>query len=600
MTTRYTQAHTHDFQPLVQPFARDRAMGQVPSAQSMAQGVDALTLSINERLEALDTKVYGRISMTDLNGATRQVIHNKLSAEEYRDSQADLVKVLDVHESLITQNADQIALKVSTATYDAEKVIRSDTAPGRSEPGTLWLDTSLTPNMLKRWNGSGWEVVGTSRLSSSGITVEGDQVKIATPNFFLDLLNENGDPTISMHADDAGFDRLYADTIISPSVMTAGAEGSRIFTVGAGGNFATVADCFEALPHYIDGNVSIRLVSDLTENVVIRGGKWCRYLSLNLNGHTLFGTVSIICLGTAFAMTGGTIIDNRAEAESSGSTVTIERTSGVYLSDLVISGGGKADNGIYMYYSSGFISSCDICKLGTSHYAAACIKVSHACRVYIQGTKGTGKYGVSALYGAKALIRNGPMGNTANTYQSYAEITAFTDTFTQSDYEAAQQPEVPLTCTFTSTGGGSFRSDGFTETDGVFQGAYTPGKYKRGLWFFDYAAIQSALVGKTIKSVTFTCRRFASANGSASPQKPTFYYHNYAALPASMPTLSGTAATGVAWDRGDKKTITLPVSYGEALRDGKAKGIAIFAGSSTASPYMKFEPAGAVLTITCV
>jgi len=35
-------------------------------------------------------------------------------------------KVLDVHESLITQNADQIALKVSTATYDAEKGLWDD------------------------------------------------------------------------------------------------------------------------------------------------------------------------------------------------------------------------------------------------------------------------------------------------------------------------------------------------------------------------------------------------------------------------------------------------------------------------------------------
>ena len=61
---------------------------------------------------------------------------------------------LSLAESSINLQSDQIALKVNTSTYDAEKVYRNATEPTTKYTNMLWLDTSLSPSILKRWTGS--------------------------------------------------------------------------------------------------------------------------------------------------------------------------------------------------------------------------------------------------------------------------------------------------------------------------------------------------------------------------------------------------------------------------------------------------------------
>lgn len=66
----------------------------------------------------------------------------------------DLPGRMSTAESSITQNANNIALKVSTSTYNTEKVYRGSTAPTTLYTNMLWLDTSVSPNLLKRYTGS--------------------------------------------------------------------------------------------------------------------------------------------------------------------------------------------------------------------------------------------------------------------------------------------------------------------------------------------------------------------------------------------------------------------------------------------------------------
>ena len=71
-------------------------------------------------------------------------------------------------ESRITQNANNISLKVNTSTYDFEKVYRSRTVPTEQYVDMLWLDMSLTPPILKRYTGSAWAAMGgTGRPSGT-------------------------------------------------------------------------------------------------------------------------------------------------------------------------------------------------------------------------------------------------------------------------------------------------------------------------------------------------------------------------------------------------------------------------------------------------
>src|SRR5699024_2201595 len=68
---------------------------------------------------------------------------------------------VDTAESNITQNATAITQRVTTTTYNTgiaskeNTVLKQSTAPTHLN-GKLWLDTSVTPNILKRSNGTTW------------------------------------------------------------------------------------------------------------------------------------------------------------------------------------------------------------------------------------------------------------------------------------------------------------------------------------------------------------------------------------------------------------------------------------------------------------
>ena len=152
MENRAIQAYVHDFQPLVQPFARERAQGKTPTSASLAQGVDALAASINDRLEALDAKLYGRVSIRDLNGDTQKLISNKLDGNGVS--------------TWIRQHPDQINAVVSREglvemdEYIQEKIYRGISPPEAPCKGMLWIDQSTEPSQLKSWDGSAWQGEG--------------------------------------------------------------------------------------------------------------------------------------------------------------------------------------------------------------------------------------------------------------------------------------------------------------------------------------------------------------------------------------------------------------------------------------------------------
>lgn len=657
MDARKQSAYMRDFNEIRPPYRLPHQNGSVSKEE-----LDSTVTQINNVLRELHTKLYGRIALRDLTGATQEVISNKLDADgvsswikqnpdeinavvsreglvlmpEYLKDKVyrgvnppdspsvgmlwidqsvtpsqiktwdgtdwkpegmipdDYYTQVEVN-SMFSQTADEIALKVSQSTYDSEKVIRSATAPENPTTNMLWLDISLSPNMLKRWTGSAWAVAGTNAVTASGVTIQDDNVTISTPNFNLEILDASGDPVLTMSAGDAGFDKLYAGKIVSDSVASLGGRGHLSYTVGTGGHFSTISDCLNNLPTLQRGSVKISLVSNLTEFVRIENRTF-NTLDIDLGGYTLNGCISIYAAHGPVFVHDGKIVDNRAYSDSQYTVLLSECRFNIYR--LTINTNGASSRAICASNSAGWVENCDINANYDGDGWGCSVMCTLASHIYVSGTRGTARYGVFSYVGSIALISGtAPYGTAAAYVEMNGKVFDFSSTPTQTAQGGAVA--VPVTASFTSTGGGSVRAGDLYQESDVFQGAYTSGKYKRGMWFFDYSAIKTALSGKTIQKVTFTCRRYATANGSASPQQPTFYLHNYTALPNAVPSFSGTATSGVAWDRGDTKTITLPNSFGEALKAGTAKGIAI-AAPNNSSPYLKFYPTGAVLTITYV
>ncbi|MGA4519193.1 peptidoglycan DD-metalloendopeptidase family protein [Solibacillus silvestris] len=130
--------------------------------------------------------------------------------------------------------------------------------------------------------------------------------------------------------------------------------------------------------------------------------------------------------------------------------------------------------------------------------------------------------------------------------------------------------------------GGQWRID----NDYLYQGEWEGNGKHKGFIFLDGQDIKEQLNGQEIKSVKLYLESYPK-QGVQSEQFPTFWLHNMADASTTPSMMAGTAwKSNVGWASGEDKWVTLPNSFGEALRDGKAKGIGIYTDSS--SPYMYF------------
>lgn len=129
-------------------------------------------------------------------------------------------------ESMFQQTADEIALKVSTSTYDMEKVHRGEVAPSDPVLNMLWLDTSQTPNILQQYDGEKWVETGASTFKAAGITIDSDGlemdgavVSIITKLFRI-LAGDPDGSRLSITTDDDPALRIFDDNDVEQLSLT--------------------------------------------------------------------------------------------------------------------------------------------------------------------------------------------------------------------------------------------------------------------------------------------------------------------------------------------------------------------------------------------
>ena len=124
-----------------------------------ANGTTGTVQYRNVKLEVLDTWTDWSVAPEDIYGLANRMTNA---------------------ESNISQNANNIAMRVTTSTYNTEKVYRGSSAPSTLYTNMLWLDTSVSPNLLKRYTGSVWVIAGAQEVKSSGIYIGPNKVAITT------------------------------------------------------------------------------------------------------------------------------------------------------------------------------------------------------------------------------------------------------------------------------------------------------------------------------------------------------------------------------------------------------------------------------------
>lgn len=161
----------------------------------------------------------------------------------------------------------------------------------------------------------------------------------------------------------------------------------------------------------------------------------------------------------------------------------------------------------------------------------------------------------------------------------------------------ATQPAVPITKPEVVTGTSTFapyETRSYRPTFGwrsdntnVYHGQYGGMGNHTGCAF--YRRAPRSLDGATVTNATIQVRRPAGTGASYAAQATTLRLMTNATRPAGAPTLTSTTA-GPSIAAGATKVYTLPDSWGQALVDGTAGGIAFFDASG--SPYTIFAGKG--------
>ena len=522
---------------------------------------------------------------------------------DYRPAPEDLELRMDSAESSITQQANQIALKVNTSTYNAEKVYRGASAPAWPSTDMLWLDTSLSPNILKRYNGSAWAAMGAQELKTSGITIGSNNVSITTEQFLLQLLDPNNNENVLMEmsaSGNVGFKELYADEIISDSVPLAYHGPSILYveTSYSGSSdtyFRSLGDAVKALNNkYLPYDVTVYLPSEFGGTVYESGG--VRINGVTGPGRLMLYGYSSCTLSTYIAITGcsayillqnvslreirplvnGTgrnpyLVECRMchFVELSGCTLDANGTTydSIYArgSHVVLFNCGlyNALQGMEVYQGTGVIRNCS----GSCTWAM----VAYCGLIFAAGT---------VPNGSRSAGDNGQVFANGVTINYGSAIPVVTPDETTIQY-----------ATLTKSWRGSWRTD----TLDVIQGVYSDYGYSSSLnwnrgcmWFGN---LRNILSGTTVKSATLTLyRKTGSGAGSAK---------NVYLCAISNTSASGTPSIAANYGaigsigRASQVTFSIPVDAVQGLANGTYGGLCLyespynFGGSTYSNGYMR-------------
>lgn len=506
-------------------------------------------------------------------------------------------------ESRITQNANNIALKVSTSTYNTEKVYRGSTAPTTLYTNMLWLDTSATPNLLKRYTGSAWVAAGAQEVKSSGIYIGPNNVAITTENFLLQLLDPANNENVLMEMSangNVGFKQLYADEVVSNSVASAygGPIALHVNTSYSGASdayFRSLGDAVKAVNNrFLRSDVYIYLPNGTGEiyepaGTQIQGvsgpGKLIIYGYANsrLNSFiSVKGCSAHICFQN---------VSLREIRTLNGSNrnpylIELQMNHHVEMNSCTLDANNVTYDSIYCRTTHVNLYNCGL------YNALQGLEV-YMGWAYMQNCKGSCSWSMVSYAGYIICSGSVPSGsrNRGNNGQIY-------DTGVTIDYGTAIPVVTPdntalLYATTTKSYRGGWRSD----TLDVIQGVYSDSGYKSSLnWNYGcmwFGNLRSMLSGTTIKSATLTLNR---KTGSGSGSAKTLYLCAITnASPSGYPAIAASYGAIGTIGRGETATFSVPVSAIQNLASGAYGALCLYEspynfGSSTYSGgYMRMS-----------
>lgn len=487
-------------------------------------------------------------------------------------------------ETRITQNANNINLRVSTGTYTLEKVYRSTAAPATKYVNMFWLDMSLTPNILKRWTGSVWVAVGAQELKTSGVSIGSNNVAITTENFLLQLLDPGNNENVLMEMSangNVGFKELYADEVISDSVAQAyaGPDFLYVNTAFSGSSdtyFRSLGEAVKAVNNrYLRSNVTIYLPSSSGEvyepsGVSISGitgpGKLTiyGYSACRLNSYfTIKGCSALITLQNISLRESRPIVNNIRNAY----LVECQMDHFVELNSCILDANGTT-------YDSVYCRTSQVCLYNTGLYNAIQGLEVYLGQAVMQNCKGSCSWAMVAYAGyiiATGTVPYGTRSSGSNGQLFAANVTV--------DYGTAIPVVTPDETTIqNATLTKSYRGGWRTDTVDVVQGVYSDYGYSGGLsWNYGcmwFGGLRNVLAGTTIKSASLTLYRKTGSGSSAAKRLYLCAITNSTA--SGVPSIAANYGAIGSIGRGNQVTFNIPVSAVQGLASGAYGGLCLY------------------------
>jgi len=515
----------------------------------------------------------------------------------------DLPDRMTTAESTISQHSNQIALKVSTSTYNTEKVYRGSTAPTTLYTNMLWLDTSASPNLLKRYTGSAWVVAGAEEVKSSGIYIGPNQVSITTEDFLLQLLDpaDNENVLMEMSANgNVGFKDLYADNVISDSVAPA-YDGSTWLWVEPSISeptdidFRSLGEAVQSLNNkFLKKDVYIYLPYGVEtyepSGVLIQGisgpGKLTIYgygEDSILNSYIrVKGCFAHICFQNLHLRESRTLNGSNRQPY----LVELQMNHYVEFNSCTLDANSITYDSIY---NKGSYVYCNACGFYNALQGLE-VFTGQAFMLNCVGSCSWSMVSYAGIIIASGTVPAGSRGSGNNGQVFASSVTV--------DYGTAIPTVTPddtglLYATTTKSWRGSWRSD----TVDVIQGVYSESGYSsslnwhRGCMWFGLA--QNLLSGCTVKSATLTLHRKTGSGSSAAKSVYLCAITNTSA--SGTPSIAYNYGAIGTIGRDKQVTFAIPVDAVQGLADGTYGGLCLYEtpynfGSSTySSAYMRMS-----------
>ena len=511
---------------------------------------------------------------------------------------------MDSAESRITQNAGNIALKVSTSVYNTEKVYRSNTAPTTLCANMLWLDTSLSPPILKRYTGSAWVAVGAQELKTSGITIGGNNVAITTENFLLQLLDPANNENVLMEmsaSGDVGFQALYADEVVSPSVVNAYTGPATLYVYPALSGMAANAcrSLREALSR-INGkalryDVTVTFFTSQAETLYemegveisgVTGPHTLRIEGMDRN-KTLSTFLTVSSCTARIELSYLNIRDCRGlVGGTSKNSYLINARNNTFLSltGCVLDLNNVTANAVQATASYVDLRYCEI----RSAYIGLGLESATGNLYYCKGQCTFSVFCMSGIAFCTGTVPSGGRTSSCNGQIFDAGVTT--------DAGTSVAPQTPDDTTLQyATLTKSYRGGWRTDTVDVVQGAYSEAGYSAGLsWNYGcmwFGGLRGVLSGKTVKSATLTLYR---KTGSGSGAARTLYLCAITNAAASgVPSIAANYGAIGTIGRAQQATFAIPLAVVQGLANGTYGGLCLyespynFGASNWSANYMR-------------